>query len=79
MLSRPIPKCDKQRPLHRQLAQAAKRAEQVAAAVPLKQGIYFVTARRQIREALREDGVAGEIDRLVAALLGPARPSTGTG
>ena len=44
-------------------------AENVAATIPLKKGAYFVTARRQIREALAEDGVAGEIDRLVEELL----------
>ena len=45
-------------------------AENVAATIPLKEGVYFVTARRQIREALAEDGVAGKIDGLVGELLG---------
>ena len=44
-------------------------AENVAATVPLKEGVYFVTARRQIRQALTEDGVAGEIDKLVEEFL----------
>ena len=65
----PIPRFDSSDRLHRQLEQAAKQAEKVATQVPLKDGLYFVTARRQIREALAEDGIAQRIDRLVAKLL----------
>ena len=73
ILGLPIPRFNSERTLHRQLAELAERAEQVAAAVPLKEGVYFVTARRQIRDALGEDGVAVEIDEAVAKLLGPAK------
>ncbi len=38
----------------------------------LEECVYFVTARRKIRKALREDGVAEEIEGLVGELLGPA-------
>lgn len=69
MLSLPIPPFDPANPLHRRLAQAAERAERVAAAVPLREGEYFVRARQRIREALREEGVAQQIDALVAELL----------
>ena len=69
MLSLPIPRFAASEPLHRQLAEAARRAEEVAADVELREGMHFVTARRRIREALREDGVAGRIDELVAQLL----------
>jgi BarA-like signal transduction histidine kinase len=69
MLSLPIPRFDPANRLHRRLAQAAERAERVAAAVPLREGEYFVRTRQRIREALREDGVAQQIDALVAELL----------
>ena len=69
MWTLPIGEFDATNPLHAGIAAAGRRAEAVAAAVPLKEGVYFVTARRQIREALAEDGVAGEINGLVADLL----------
>lgn len=52
------------------LAAAAQRAEEVAEGVPLAEGTHFVPTRQPIREALRKDGVAATIDRLVAQLLG---------
>jgi SAM-dependent methyltransferase len=69
MLSLPIPKYDTSEPLHRELAQATRRAETVAASVPLQSGMHFVTARRRIRDALWADGVSREMDNLVAQLL----------
>ena len=76
MWTLPIREFDAANPLHAQIAGASRRAETVAAEVPLKEGVYFVSARRQIRHALAEDGVAGEIDGLVEELLS-ARPSGG--
>ena len=51
-------------------ATAARRAEKVAAQVPLKEGIHFIRARALIRKALAEDGISGRIDKLVERLLG---------
>ena len=76
MWTLPIREFDPDNPLHARIAAAGRRAESVAARVPLKEGVYFITARRQIRDALAEDGVAGEIDGLVEELLS-ARPSGG--
>ena len=64
-----IPLFDVDDPLHQDLATAAKRAASVAAKVPLKEGMYFVTARKHIRTALLEDGIAQEIEELVERLL----------
>ncbi|MBI1886003.1 MAG: N-6 DNA methylase [Chloroflexi bacterium] len=69
MFSLPIPPFDPKDRLHQRLARAAQRAADVAAKVPLRDGDHFVRARQRIREALREDGVGQEIDRLVAELL----------
>jgi SAM-dependent methyltransferase len=69
MLSLPIPRFDDSNKLHEALVKAAAHAEEVAAAVRLKEGMYFVTARQKIRAALRKDGIAKEIDKLVAELL----------
>ena len=65
----PIPEYDDADPLHRDLAAAAAHAEQVAAAVPLADAGHFTAQRRAIRAALAEDGVAAEMELLVAALL----------
>ncbi len=71
MLSLPIPQFDGSNKLHMALARSAAHAERVAAAVELREGIHFVTARQKIRAALREDGVSQKIDKLVAELLSP--------
>ena len=51
-----------------QLRQEAA-CSRVAANVPLKETTYFVTARKHIRAALQEDGIAQEIEELVERLL----------
>ncbi|HWQ27855.1 MAG TPA: hypothetical protein VNN12_02400, partial [Dehalococcoidia bacterium] len=70
MFELPIPRFDADDPLHRDLAEAARQAEAVAAKVVLPERVHFVRARALIREALREDGVAQRIDALVEKLLG---------
>ena len=65
----PIPRYDGANALHFRLSQAALTAEQVAGLVPVKEGDYFVTARKRIRAALSEHGVADKIDKLVTELL----------
>ena len=52
LLADAIPEFDPATPLHTSLAAAGRRAEAVAAAVPLKEGVYFVTARRQVARPL---------------------------
>jgi hypothetical protein len=64
----PIPEFDATSALQRELADAAGVAETVASGVDIS-GMGFVRARGKIREALREDGIAGQIDELVAQLL----------
>jgi predicted transcriptional regulator len=51
------------------LAAAAERAEKVAAQVEIKVNEHFTRTRRRVREALRADGVADHIDKLVVQLL----------
>lgn len=70
LLSQPIPRFTEGNPDHRLLAELAEHAERVAAAVELPEDLYFVTARRRVREALADDGVADEIDCVVDRLLG---------
>ncbi|MGH7050447.1 MAG: hypothetical protein ACREE5_07350 [Acetobacteraceae bacterium] len=67
----PIPEYDDADPLHRDLAAAASHAEEVAAAVELKESQHFTAWRRAIRVALADDGVAAEIESMVDALLPP--------
>ena len=69
MLSLPVPKFDADNTLHGELAGAAATAQTVASGIELQEGRHFVSARRLIREALRDDGVGGRIDGLVARLL----------
>jgi hypothetical protein len=70
MFNLPIPRFDPTLGLHRSLAAAAIRAETVAANVQLAEGIKFQRARKLVRDKLKADGVAGEIDELVSQLLG---------
>jgi hypothetical protein len=69
ILSLPIPSFDASNKLHLALSKAAAHAEEVASGVQLAEGMHFVKARQKIRAALREDGVAEKIDKLVAELL----------
>jgi hypothetical protein len=71
MFTLPIPLFDSRVRLHAELAAAAAEAERVAGAVPVEPGAPFTRARREIRAALRADGIAARIDALVADLLGP--------
>ena len=64
-----IPEFDRRKGLHRELAEAAAEAEQVAAAVELQEGAHFMRQRRAIRDALAADGIAAIIDGLVGQLL----------
>jgi hypothetical protein len=64
-----IPRYDAKIKLHRDLAAAAERAEAVAAAVELPEGVRFLRARSLVRAALQEAGLAAAIDALVARLL----------
>jgi N-6 DNA Methylase len=65
----PIPAFDRRDELHSAVAAAARRAEQIAADVPLRQGVDFRVNRTAIREALEASGIAGEIDRLIGRLV----------
>ncbi len=67
----PIPPFDASKSLHRELAEAGAQAEAVAANVELKEGEKFQRARKRIRDALAEDGIGGDIEKLVEKLLGP--------
>ena len=65
----PIPRYDAKITLHRDLADAAAKAERVAAAVALPEGAKFPRARSLVRAALKGAGLAEAIDALVARLL----------
>ena len=69
MFNLPIPKFDRRIVLHKELAAAAARAEKAAAAVTLRNEIYFVRARSAVRQALVDEGIAQAIDKLVEKLL----------
>jgi hypothetical protein len=69
LLAESIPEFEPSNPLHQKLAAEGTRAEKVAALVELPEATHFIRARGLIRKALREDGVAGRIEKLVARLL----------
>lgn len=69
MFTLPIPRFDPKAKLHRSLASAARAAEKAAAAVVLPENVKFQRARRLVRDALTEAGIAPRIDALVAQLL----------
>lgn len=69
MFNLPIPRFDAKNPLHKAIAEAAREAEMIAAAVPVPGNIKFQRARGLIRAALKDAGIAQKIDKLVAQLL----------
>jgi hypothetical protein len=71
MFNLPIPLFNASEGLHRHLAEAGAQAESVAANVELKEGEKFQRARKRVRDALTEDGIGGDIEKLVEKLLGP--------
>lgn len=69
MFNLPIPLFDARDPLHGDLAAAGVHAEEVAALAELVEGEKFQRARKRVRDALADDGVGGEIEKLVEKLL----------
>jgi hypothetical protein len=69
VFSLPFPAFNAAHDVHARLTVLAEKAEQVAADVELDDAWQFQKARRITRDALREDGVADEIDEAVAELL----------
>ncbi len=69
MFNLPIPRFDAADPLHADLASAGAEAEALAAAVPIPEGVRFQRARKLVRGALADAGIAARIDALVARLL----------
>lgn len=67
--SLPIPRFDNKSSLHNDLAKAARRAETFAAGLALPDGMKFQRARKLVRDALTDAGIAPRIDALVAQLL----------
>ncbi len=69
MFNLPIPLFDSSNPLHNKIAAASAEAERIAAAFELPESVKFQRARKLIRDALTEAGIAPQIDALVARLL----------
>lgn len=70
LVEQPIPPFDGANHLHARLVRMARRAEGVAASVPIADGTYFTRVRTQVRQALQRTGILEEIDALVQTLLG---------
>ncbi len=76
----PIPLFVATEPLHRELVQLAERAEAVAETVAVIPGAKFQQVRRDIRVALRDDGVETALNGAVGRLLqGPTVSSAPSG
>ena len=69
MFTLPIPRFDSAITLHTELAAAAAEAERIVEAFELPASVKFQRARKLIRDALTESGIAPQIDELVARLL----------
>jgi N-6 DNA Methylase len=65
----PIPMFDAQHPLHERLVALASEGETIADAVALPPDIGFQAARRRVREALAEAGLAQTLNEAVGELL----------
>jgi len=66
----PIPRFDVAVSLHTELADAAREAEAIAKAVTLPETVKFQRARKLVRDALTDKGIAPRIEALVARILG---------
>ena len=64
MFNLPIPLFDPSEHLHNELAAAAAEAERIAAGFELPENVKFQRARKLIRDALTESGIAPHIDEL---------------
>jgi hypothetical protein len=71
VFSVPFPTFDPDDEIHAKLVATGVRAEGVAGVVELDEAATFQQKRKAIREALASDGVANEIEELVAVLLEP--------
>jgi hypothetical protein len=69
IFNQPIPRFDPKNKLHLNLAEAAARAETLAATIQFPEGVKFQRARRMVRDLLKEAGISGMIDALVMKLL----------
>jgi hypothetical protein len=69
MFNLPIPRFDAANALHVELSAAAAEAEEIAAAIAFSETVAFQRARRTVRDALKEAGVAQKMDALAARLL----------
>jgi hypothetical protein len=69
MFTLPIPRFEPENPLHKELAENGAAAEKLAAAVELPEGVKFQRARKLVRDALADAGIAQRIDNLVERLL----------
>ena len=65
----PWPRFDTKNPLHQEIVEASKIAENIANKVELPEDIKFQKARSLIREALKKEGIAETINDLTAKLL----------
>ncbi|HVV63366.1 MAG TPA: N-6 DNA methylase [Pseudolabrys sp.] len=74
MFNLPIPRFSASAGLHNDLGSAAAEAERIAEALELPTDAKFQRARKLIRDALTEAGIAPHIDDLVARLLDQPTP-----
>ena len=65
----PIPRFHKDDQLHHRLADAVRTTEVAAEAVPLEVGEYFIRARKRVRSAIGERGIASKLESLANELL----------
>ncbi len=69
MFTQPIALYDSAQPLHQDLAATGREAEKQAAKLEIPDNTHFITARKAVREALKDSGLSQEIDALVDRLL----------
>ncbi len=69
MFTLPIPRFDPSIGAHRAIVSAGEKATECAETVELDRDMYFTTARKRIRDALKKDGVSKKIEALVSKLL----------
>ncbi len=69
LLANAIPQFDSANSIHRDLASAAAKAEQLASSVEIPETLHFTRARQLIRKSLKDAGLWDQIEKLAEAAL----------
>lgn len=69
LLANAIPQFESSSSIHRDLASAAAKAEQLASSIDIPERLHFTRARQLIRKSLNDAGLWDQIEKLAETAL----------